>query len=66
MYNYFRLKGDSMRKIVEIQDVPTPQVLYNNINEFIEDLESDTYTLEPLFILLGQVRAFLEENYEIE
>lgn len=55
-----------MRKIVEIQDVPTPQVLYNNINEFIEDLESDTYTLEPLFILLGQVRAFLEENYEIE
>jgi len=55
-----------MRKIVEAQEPPTAEILYNNLNDFITDLEGDTYTLEPLFILLGQVRAFLEENYGVE
>lgn len=55
-----------MKKVVELQDTPTAQVLYNNLQEFISELESDTYELEALFFLLGQTRAFLEENYEVE
>ena len=55
-----------MRKIVETQDAPTAQVLYNNVEEFIEELEADMQETDSLFFILGQIRAFLEENYEVE
>lgn len=54
-----------MRKIVEIQEPPTAQALYNNLKDFVTELEADTYEFELLFVLLGQMRAFLEENYEV-
>lgn len=54
-----------MQKICEPQDAPTAQVLYNNVNDYIAELEGDIYEIDSLFILLGQMRAFIEENYEV-
>jgi len=55
-----------MRKKVETQDTLTAQALYNNLKDYVVELEADTYELEPLFILLGQIRAFLEKNFEVK
>jgi len=55
-----------MGRTIKEQDIPTAQVLYNNLKDYIKDIEDDVYGLEDLFVLLGQTKAFLEANYEVE
>lgn len=54
-----------MTRTVDTQKAPTPQELYDGVNDYIRDLEDDVYGLEPLFLLLGQIKAFLENNHEV-